>query len=149
MFLSLADLNGDNKPDITVCLKPDEVCWYEMPADPTRPWLEHSFHLPDPDSVGFAKAVRVGDINKDGQPDIVYSCESANPPKSGVFWMEHNGDPAGPDWSMHDISGPDGIKFDRIELLDLDKDGDLDVITCEERHKGKGLGLIWYENPLH
>ena len=31
-----------------------------------------------------------------------------------------------------------------MELIDLDGDGDLDVMTCEER---KNLGVIWYENP--
>jgi hypothetical protein len=31
-----------------------------------------------------------------------------------------------------------------MELVDLDGDGDLDVLTCEER---AGLGVIWYENP--
>ena len=35
-------------------------------------------------------------------------------------------------------------KFDRMELIDLDADGDLDVMTCEERQQ---LGVIWYENP--
>ena len=48
-----------------------------------------------------------------------------------------------------DLSGKGGSKFDRIELLDLDGDGDLDVITCEENggKNSRGLGLIWYENP--
>lgn len=36
------------------------------------------------------------------------------------------------------------VKFDRFELVDLDNDGDLDVITCEER---RNLGVVWYENP--
>ncbi len=147
MFMSVADLNMDGKQDITVCLKPDEIWWFEMPANPKDPWLAHGFKVPSPESVGYAKAVRVGDLNQDGRADVVYSCESATPPKSGVFWMEHNGDPSGQKWTMHDISGPEGIKFDRIELLDLDGDGDLDVITCEERHRGHGLGLVWYENP--
>jgi hypothetical protein len=49
-----------------------------------------------------------------------------------------------PVWHDHEISGPEGVKFDRLELLDLDADGDTDVITCEERDN---LGVIWYENP--
>ena len=49
------------------------------------------------------------------------------------------------DWAARDISGPEeGIKFDLIQLIDLDGDGDLDVLTCEERDN---LGVIWYENP--
>ena len=31
-----------------------------------------------------------------------------------------------------------------IDVLDLDMDGDLDVMTCEER---ENLGVVWYENP--
>ena len=44
----------------------------------------------------------------------------------------------------HEISGPRGVKFDLLQLLDVDGDGDLDVLTCEERHN---LGVVWYENP--
>jgi len=47
-------------------------------------------------------------------------------------------------WTDREISGPTGIKFDRIELLDLDGDGDLDMMTCEERELN---AVIWYENP--
>jgi len=52
-------------------------------------------------------------------------------------------------WESHELSGPEGSKFDRIELIDLDGDGDLDVLTCEENYgiNSKGLGVIWYENP--
>lgn len=42
------------------------------------------------------------------------------------------------------ISRTESVKLDRIECLDLDGDGDLDVLTCEER---KNQGVIWYENP--
>ena len=47
-------------------------------------------------------------------------------------------------WSLQPISGVDGVKHDMIKLLDLDQDGDLDLLTCEEV---KQLGVIWYENP--
>jgi hypothetical protein len=50
----------------------------------------------------------------------------------------------GPAWDGREISGSDGIKHDLVQLLDLDGDGDLDALTCEER---KGLGVFWYENP--
>lgn len=43
------------------------------------------------------------------------------------------------------IDDSTGVKFDRIELVDLDDDGDLDVLTCEER---RNLGIVWYENPM-
>ena len=54
-------------------------------------------------------------------------------------------------WHGFEISGPRGIKFDRLELIDADGDGDLDVLTCEERDKNSrgekgGMGIFWYEN---
>ena len=56
------------------------------------------------------------------------------------------------EWISHDISGPEGIKFDNLLLLDLDKDGDMDIISTEERqmsfNKSNGLGVVWYENPF-
>ena len=42
-------------------------------------------------------------------------------------------------WLLRECASDD----DRMGAL-LDADGDLDVLTCEER---KNLGVIWYENP--
>ena len=42
------------------------------------------------------------------------------------------------------LGGRAATKFARAEVIDLDGDGDLDVVTCEER---ESLGVIWYENP--
>ena len=61
--------------------------------------------------------------------------------KPGVVWVTR--EEAG--WKAVDVSGPEGRKFDLVELLDLDGDGDLDILTCEE---AANLGVIWYENPL-
>jgi len=47
----------------------------------------------------------------------------------------------------NDITGMEGIKFDLIQFIDLDGDGDLDVINTEEATGGKGLRVVWYENP--
>jgi hypothetical protein len=98
--------------------------------------------------MGTAKGIAVGDIDGDRQPDIVISCEGAIPPKSGVQWLSYRQSPLESHWAGHEISGSAGIKFDRIELLDLDADGDLDILTCEERHENRGLGVVWYENPI-
>lgn len=90
---------------------------------------------------GIGKAVAVGDVDLDGRADIVFTCEEAHAPLSGVGWL-----PGAEGFvdSARSISGQDGVKFDLVELLDLDGDGDLDVLTCEER---TGLGVVWYENP--
>jgi hypothetical protein len=97
----------------------------------------------------------VADIDRDGQLDLVVSCEHATDAKIGVFWMSFDQSPAAGRWVARSISGPEGFIFDLLQLVDLDGDGDLDVITLEEKgpylakgYVGRELGVIWYENPL-
>ena len=144
MFLDWADVTGEGRKDVVVAVKPDEIHWFHKPDDPTQPWPSQVIKVELPSGVGTAKGIRVGDIDGDGRSDIVYSCEQATSPKSGVVWLRNDRGPAGMKWTVHDISGPEGVKFDLVQLRDLDGDGDLDVMTCEERDN---LGVIWYENP--
>ncbi|QNN21886.1 VCBS repeat-containing protein [Planctomycetales bacterium ZRK34] len=102
------------------------------------PWRLTST-IPNPFGVTWGKAVAIGRINDDRSADYVTTANiQKTPGKSAVAWID------GETGAVHDISGPQGIKFDRVELIDLDADGDLDVLTCEER---ANLGVIWYENP--
>ena len=65
--------------------------------------------------------------------------------------MEYEDSWKNPQWTFHDVSGPEGVKFDLNLILDVDGDGDPDIINTEEndnsRGGNRGLGLIWYENP--
>lgn len=146
MFAHLADLDQDGLQDILVVSRaPDEVHWYRRLDQSGLKW-DHRV-IPYPQNTGGGKGVAVGDLDRDGQLDLVLSCEHAEPPRSGMFWLRGTRDGDQFNWEPREISGPQGIKYDRIELLDLDADGDLDVLCCEERHKKRGLGLFWYENP--
>ena len=96
----------------------------------------------------------MGDINLDGQLDIAVSCEHAIDGKIGTYWMSYDQSPTEALWMPTSISGPEGYINDLIQLIDLDGDGDLDVVTVEEKgpyiargEKLKELGVIWYENP--
>lgn len=102
-------------------------------------WVSHTFEIPG-DKIGTGKSIRSADVNLDGHEDLVYSYEQANGAKHGVVWLDMTPDGL----KVRPISGPEGVKFDLIQLVDLDQDGDLDVITCEER---ANLGVFWYENP--
>jgi len=148
MFLTVADIDEDGLQDVLVAAKSSKQSQIiimrrlDLTGDA---WKEYVIAYPR--QTGTAKAVVVGDIDRDGKMDIVFSCEGANAPKSGVMWLSCDKGAFDGEWSAHDISGPKGIKYDRMELLDIDRDGDLDIITCEERENKKGLGLFWYENP--
>lgn len=152
MFLDTGDLEGDGRRDIVAGVKTgrtreDEpnrgsgiAIFRRLDATGVR-WQESV--LPVPGNTGGIKAVAMGDIDGDGRTDLVASCESAGRGRIGVYWLRQDGT----GWPAHNISGPTGIKFDLVRLLDLDGDGDLDVLTNEEREGGGGLGVVWYENP--
>lgn len=94
------------------------------------------------------KSMAVGDMNQDGKPDLVSTYGGARD-KICVMWSEWNAEDES--WVHHDVSGLEGVKTDFSVLRDMDRDGDLDILTCEEANnatEGSGLGVIWYENPL-
>jgi hypothetical protein len=96
--------------------------------------------IPMPQHTGTGKSAAADDVDGDGAEELVVSCENAQG-LHGVFYLKERG---GGDWVATAISGLEGTKFDLLQLIDLDGDGDLDVLTCEER---ENLGVIWYENP--
>jgi len=135
MFLTVGDLDQDGRSDIaTIVSRGPVIVYLRRPVG----WDRQEIRLPF--SAGTGKAVAILDVNLDGAPDLAFTCENALDGKDGAMWLE------GPSWTPHVLSGPTGIKFDRMEWLDLDQDGDLDMMTCEERDD---LGVIWYENPTH
>ena len=101
--------------------------------------------IPNPFGTKRGKAVAGGPIDTDRHQDLVVSFNTqTQKDKPGVAWIKVLPDKDPKDWPAYDISGLEGKKFDRLELIDLDGDGDLDVLTCEEVDN---LGVIWYENP--
>jgi len=148
MFLTTADLDGDGTSDVLCATRDNGLLLFFRRGD-REGWTASAVNMPD--NVGTGKAVEVGDVDRDGKPDLVFSCENARESRSGVMWLSCDRLPTEEAWTAQEISGPVGIKFDRIELVDLDGDGDLDVLACEESEplagRRRGLGVFWYENP--
>jgi hypothetical protein len=108
-------------------------------------WKRTDFAFPQ-FSGERGKAVAVGDIDGDGNWDVVSTYENAGG-KAGVMWTSAL---FGRNWRDYNVSGTEGKKFDLILLLDMHGDGDLDILTSEENNNSadvKGLGVIWHENP--
>lgn len=138
MFLDLAHLDDDDRLDVAVAIRPKTIRMYYQPENPFQKWEDEADLDLLPEEFGDAKAVRVGLIDDDTIPDFAITCERANGKKAGALWANMFSE-------FTAVSDATGIKYDRIELIDLDGDGDLDFLTCEER---AGLGVIWFENPL-
>ncbi|MBI1899609.1 MAG: VCBS repeat-containing protein [Planctomycetia bacterium] len=145
MFLDMADLDADGRPEIIVPTFSRKLFHLSPAADVKSPW--ESREIPFPELKGTGKAARAADIDGDGKLDVVLTLGEGPPSIGGVVWLSRRGDGKDAKWDVHAISGPaseKGFKPDLIQTIDLDGDGDLDVITTEER---AGLGVIWYENP--
>ena len=90
-----------------------------------------------------------GDLDGDGAPELILSCEDATDEKLGVFYLRR--DPSQP-WTSQcdpiDVAGQDGAKFDLVRVADVDGDGAADIVTSEEGlGEDVGLGVVWYRNP--
>jgi len=134
MFITISEDNV-----IHAAVRPNRIHVLRPNADSRKPWREKVITYPS-NKYGTAKAARAADLDGDGQTEIAVSCEAANGAKSGVFYLKQSKGK----WMDYDIGGSKGLKYDRIELLDLDGDGDLDLLTCEERDFN---AVLWYENP--
>lgn len=148
MFLDLADVDADGRCEILAAVKPKGILYLKSADDPRDPWQSHSIPLPETVGglkTGTAKAVRAVDVDLDGNVDLAVTCENAGAGRTGVFWMSHGGEFSDTGWIGHPIGGSAGAKFDLIQFLDLDSDGDLDLVTCEERDLN---AVLWYEQEL-
>ncbi|HEY3964684.1 MAG TPA: VCBS repeat-containing protein [Planctomycetaceae bacterium] len=131
----VADIDKDGKLDLVSILDRAGVFWYGIPADPKQRWIEHQvLGVTQPQYHG---GIAVGDIDGDGDVDIARVDR----------WLE-NADGKGEKWIEHRVfdfgtEGPWGIQT-RARLVDLDRDGDFDLIQAE----GDVLDgrVAWFEN---
>jgi len=148
LSMVLSDLDKDGLQDIIAAVMPSHIIFFRRMSRDGSSWKEYIIHAKF--NTGNARAVAVDDINKDGRQDIVLTTWNAKA-KHGVIWLSYQNKATDQSWVPHQVSGDKrGIKYDRIELLDLDGDKDIDILTCEEQEKsrkGKGMGVFWYENP--
>ena len=83
------------------------------------------------DSIDYASVVSAGDIDGDGFADVIAAKNEV-----GLSWFRY------PDWNEYSIGSFDWRSED-IKCVDIDADGDLDVVGAQDSDNK----VYWFENP--
>jgi hypothetical protein len=161
--LAPGDLDGDGLLDLCVQTK-TSVFWFRQTARKPVAWTR--IVIPKPEITRFlARPTKLADLDGDGKTDIagmlIHDKGRLPAGKASVFWMTCRGDaPRADNWITRPIKWSDdtetgktfqGEKWDHLRFVDVDRDGDLDIIgNCEEHYGAKRqtiVGVVWFENP--
>lgn len=136
----LVDMNSDGMLDVVVgheaISTTGKVAWYEQGAEPTRPWTEHLIA-----TVTGPMSLDIGDLDEDGDPDVIIGEHNLRDPQTARLLIFENSDGAGLKWREHVIHTGDE-HHNGAQFVDIDNDGDLDIISIGWGHDK----VLLYEN---
>ncbi|MDX1736527.1 MAG: hypothetical protein R3228_19265, partial [Halioglobus sp.] len=153
---TFCDIDGDGMDDIVAGSSrySDRVArWYRRMDASGERWQPHDIAI-DGGRPGRAsgmkfviKGVACLRDGATGQPALVFSASGYG---HGLFQLTAvEPTDAARTWQLRNLSPHQcGVKFDNVELADVDRDGDLDAVTTEEGEGvlTAGAGVIWFEN---
>jgi hypothetical protein len=133
---AFVDMDGDGRKDL-ICNDPltKQVLWLKSP-DAKGDTLWQRFIISRDSTLGthmYTHGLGWGDINKDGRNDVII--------KQG--WWESPQDVKKEDWNFHPADF--GQDCANMFALDVDQDGDKDVISSSAHN----YGIWWHEQKQH
>lgn len=131
---AFVDVDGDNRPDI-ICndAAKKKVIWLKAPTkEGDTTWTTYIISNDSTLSTHkYTHGLGLGDINGDGRKDVTII----------EGWWEAPENPQQENWTFHPANL--GVGCSQMYILDVDKDGDNDVITASAHEYG-----IWWHEQL-
>jgi hypothetical protein len=136
----LADINGDGRLDAVVGYQAanrlGKLAWYEQGATATDLWTEHIIA-----NIIGPMSLDVADMDGDGDLDVVVGEHNMAAPQTASLYIYENTDGVGGAWTQHIVHTGDE-HHDGAQVVDIDNDGDLDIISIGWSHNK----VLLYEN---
>lgn len=126
------DVDGDGRLDLLVAdSNKKQMIWLRAPkAEGATDWEKFTIsEVGAPGTDIFSHGLGLGDINSDGNPDVII--------KEG--WWEAPDDPEQPGWTFHEADL--GEDCSHMHVLDVNGDSYNDVISASAHR----YGIWWYE----
>jgi hypothetical protein len=149
----LCDINQDGTDEIVAVGSGDTVArWFERLDTTGDSWQSYDVmvgddHIPVTSNDGSLKGVDCGDLDGNNTIDLVFSVSGRG---HGVIWLSHRGTSPAYNgiWDWHGVIEVAEMKFDNIRMVDVDQDGDLDLVSTDEKGgwAERGWGVMWLEN---
>jgi len=143
--VAVADLDGDHDLDIAASSwVGNRFAWFENDGAPAGgDWPMRRID----DQVAETRTIRAGDFDRDGDVDLLGTASATGL----VLWYENSGSPATVPWKRHMIDTAGRPMHG--EPVDLDRDGDLDVVMAlgmsgQPGQQPPANQLVWYENTV-
>ena len=136
----LADVNQDGRLDAVVGYEPvnqpGKLAWYAQPQIATDTWDEH---IIAPNIA--AMSLDVADMDRDNDLDVIVGEHNIENPEAAQMLVYENVDGFGSSWRSHTVYTGDE-HHDGAQTVDIDNDGDLDIISIGWTHNQ----VLLYEN---
>jgi len=136
--VAVGDLDRDGRMDEVAACESGRITWIRQGVVWTTMVLNAS--------VGTGCSswidVEIGDINGDGLPDIVAACKGGG--AVSIFYALDT-PTSGSSFIRFDVDAVTRRKASCVRLVDMDGDGDLDIVSAAREETV--ASIAWYENP--
>ncbi len=138
LSVAAGDVDGDGDLDLVTGNTGGAVRVWSNDGTPfDGPWPQTAALT----TAGGANAVALGDLDNDGDLDIV-SAHSVGASAEVIAWRNEGGT-----WTRFDV-GTHDADMNTVALADLDGDGDLDIASSSTTSAASGEIIVWENNGL-